>query len=98
MNLRSAGYEPAEDSRLLYLAEDSLVSFQGVFKCLARLLSKRLKSVIKGIPLLPRWDKLVLRGIANPVSLTGFPGSNPGRGVLFYIREKRNVICSTSNC
>lgn len=44
---------------------------------------KPLKALIQGLMVLPRWDKLVLRGIANPVSLTGFPGSNPGRGVMF---------------
>ena len=31
---------------------------------------------------LPAWHNLVLRGIANPVSRKGFPGSNPGAGVL----------------
>ena len=30
---------------------------------------------------MPPWHSLVLRGIANPVSRKGYPGSNPGGGV-----------------
>ena len=37
--------------------------------------------LLKVIYSMPPWHSLVLRRVANPVSLTRFPGSNPGGGV-----------------
>ena len=78
MNQRSMGYEPIEDSRLLYSAMNKKASRTYLKVCTGKLY---IPSIAILLPIMPTWHNLVLRGIANPVSRKGFPGSNPGVGV-----------------
>ena len=46
---------------------------------------------------MPPWHNLVLRGIANPVSFTGFPGSNPGGGAYDIVQIRAVALLCRPN-